>query len=37
MIKCFEKFFIGSVLTEEGWEGMGEEPNHTTARKSVPL
>jgi hypothetical protein len=25
------------LLTGEEWEGVGEEPNHTTARKSGPL
>ncbi len=26
-----------SLLTGEGGEGVGEEPNHMTARKPVPL
>jgi hypothetical protein len=25
------------LLTGEEWEGVGEEPNHTTARKPGPL
>jgi hypothetical protein len=30
-------FFTAKLLTKEGRKGVGEEPNHTTARKHDPL